>query len=482
MNDDEQQETTGVREDDQEKWTLVHELEPDLFRVEADGRSRWFVTGADAPGGAWTGARPRVARMYDPIDGQTLEGLLVSRCEGGTLRMYLGTAGPLSVSRCLFLLHRVVEALDGAPPPPEGMSRVHLDAFGVDARGDIVLVPGRYGSAAGRDEACALARLAVVALSGDLTADIGTPPALLAPGMPDELAEFLSDLAYGSARYATDHGLATERVRERLDACGQGEPLPFIAAETGVAVEQARTASTPAIGPGAEALSERRAGVRPRQHEDGQADSVALLRAARGSRLVRRSAEPSEGRMGRRRSRRSGGWAVLVRRSAVPVLGGALLLVGVGILLSGPWHDAEKIPAVGEAGGATSSAVAAESDSLHDPEEPVGAWRALTRLREAALETGDAGALADLSVPNSPAARADAQTDPGTHRGSDVQLSVEPGAPEVVGAQRVRLRSTMGAKVTGASGTVDYGTRTVWVELRFANGVWKVYSVLEAEG
>ncbi|MDO4900040.1 serine/threonine-protein kinase [Actinomyces sp.] len=206
-----------------------------------------------------------------------------------------------------------------------------------------------------------------------------------------------------------------------------------------------------------------------------RADAEADTRSGR-----RRLAQSPEPRRGRRRL-----WAVLGVLSAVALVGAGILKVGLDASArTPPATGAGVVSAAPETGRQT-----ADGDGL------LAVVVDLTGRRDAALNAGDAQALALTTVPGSPAAEADAAVlDALAAAGESVDgldtsiLSVvEVSVPEDCGtwadARAVRIRQSQPASTrTGVDGTV----RTVpaqtarEVVLVLVPGPWRVAEVREA--
>lgn len=194
---------------------------------------------------------------------------------------------------------------------------------------------------------------------------------------------------------------------------------------------------------------------------------------------------------------------------------GALLAVVIGILVLVPALGPEQRTATGPsapprpaassapstpAGPATTEAPAPDSSDpptapprtappgsagatapeLLDREDPFAAFRALTEARAAAHESGDTAALTALTVPGSPAARADARALVEASTGGTVTIALELiGEPESDG-ETARFAARMHTTATAPDGTAeDYGTVRIRVELRYGADGWRVYRITD---
>ncbi|GAA4388578.1 hypothetical protein AB0I45_06605 [Brevibacterium sp. NPDC049920] len=119
---------------------------------------------------------------------------------------------------------------------------------------------------------------------------------------------------------------------------------------------------------------------------------------------------------------------------------------------------------------------------LFDRDDPFTAFRVLTEARAAAYEAGDAEALSTLTVPGSPAARADARAPVEEHSGTRVTIMLELlGEPEADG-DSARLAVRMHTTTSAPDGTAeDHGRVSIRVELRYGADGWRVYRITDGD-
>lgn len=212
--------------------------------------------------------------------------------------------------------------------------------------------------------------------------------------------------------------------------------------------------------------------------------------------------EAAGGPVPARRSRR----ARPVRRRR-PGAVGAVVAVVVALLGGGAWGvhavtgddpapAAATVPPRSSGVADGTRATTAKDDrgveAVWDPEDPAAAAAALTRLRADALAAADAAALADLSVPGSPAAAADAAVVAALAGARSEGLVADVAAVAATGRTpdgdaTVDVTSGLGphVRVTPRGERADVPavpSRTVELVLRWADGRWRVLDVREPGG
>lgn len=443
------------------------------------------------------------------------EGLRVSRCRGGMLTPLLLTGG-LSVSEAIGIAAAVLDAIMAAPLPPPGRTRLTRSGLALTAEGEVVVVPGRHARARSpRPEppvrpvrpqpvvhdptaSVEFAEIVHAAVTGRFWADCGVPVPQTMDGAPRHLIDLVCTLLDGEE--IGDLG----RLREAIEVLGP-EPLRrFAPAEPGVAVDEQPTgvirADVVAALRGAPVVDERRdAAERFRRSAISSSTGRRGLPRRAQSTRVRPPGSPSRVRavLDVLAEPKTG---ILAAAAVSAVVAGGLLVTGS--VPSGEASAPSESPAQtaqseqsegteqtdseeqgarsghpGETGQAGERAAdagaaggAAEETTAASPADPARAFEELSEARIAALAAGDGAALAELTVPGSPAAAA------------DERLDLETACPECGGDAGVRSAAAAAAQgdtaVVTAETSLDGEAWTpVRAELRLHDGAWRVWLV-----
>lgn len=504
-------------------WVVETEIDGELARVRAGELTRWFVRDGPVPGNSGTTVCESEASAWPHaavarVDGRP--GLLVPRCEGGLLVDALRRRGGMDASLALGVLDEALEVLEDAPAAPQGASRTSMRGFAVDGSGDIVVLPGRLRDAASRTDSAELGELLHLALTGRTWEETGLPLALTAPEVPVAVTSLVTDLLEGD-----DGDVDRTRLRVRIAALGPSRERGFLPAEPGVPDDAAPTGTL-----GSDVVSALR-GARP-----GRADPDTSPRREGAPRSRPRSARSRRAERTRRGSRTSRSRVRMTTASTI-ALCCAGVIAGVGLMIKGATGEAPHAqPRTGStaaelphsepstehpaASTGTPDAVTAATDEATEEssaaagsqdaataDDPLTAVVELSRLRAEAFADADGDALAGLTVPQSPAAVADAELDldgcdgcvaaPGaleitdvhTVAPSDVPHDAEDagrsdtgatdsvpgegdGGGSLVDGERAYVRATMR--------TEDSDPQQVLFVLERHRGAWRVHSVRAA--
>ena len=467
-----------------EQWHIEGRIDPALLRVRCGERTRWFaLVGSDEVGESESQTWPDVRGAC--VGGHA--GLLVARCEGGLLEQGLRRRGGMPASWALGVLDEVLELLEAAPAAPPGLTRAAIRCFGVDRRGAVVLIPGRFGHRAERSDTAELGELLHLALTGVTWEETGLPLRETAPDVPDTVSALVTDLLDGSVVVdSTGRRAGLVELRGRIATLGPSRDRGFLPAEPGVREEDAPTGTlSPDVvvalrgSPRSSIPAQVRLPAQARTPAQAQTPDSVPSPAARAR--TRTSARTRRGRVraerGRRRRVLSTG--VLLACVVCAASGAVLMATGAG--------EAE----VSAGAGAETSPHAPVQPPDPAPEPPTGPLDAaveLTRARAAAFEAGDPEALAAVTVPGSPAAAADADraledcADCAEALSlSDVRVIPDPEAPTADGGtsdreaqppeagQRAHVHATM--RSAGAA------PLPVLLVLEFHDDRWRVHEV-----
>ncbi|MFB9775128.1 hypothetical protein [Brevibacterium otitidis] len=523
----------------EQHWQTVAEVAPGIRRISAGEDTAWFLPNGDMADltHRWPGTSTQQRRLTADeadvavVDGRPAHvlgrprqedaaGMVVPRFHGGMLADALRSYAGLSLGQTLAVLGACLEALLAAPAPSPGRLRCHRGAFAVDETGAIHLIPGHTVPADTIiSEACELGQLTYLALTGLTWEEHGVPVRDLVPRVPEPLAGILIELleAEAGAGPALDH-----RLLAQVAASGEPEQIPFVPVEAEVSVSEAvtaqlrvdatvaaglarrsaektksssrRGADTPARSTGAKRLRRSRA-----QQRDAAADRAAQGAAVTGeqerSGIGRLRAAAGVGRRERTRARSKPQSAAQKRVSGTALIGGAvavlLALAGVatltGLIDVGSPGSTGGRTAVAEQQPAEPAATEDASRAAHGEEgptsaaDPAEAFAALTRQREDAYSAGDAAALAELTVPGSPAAAADEDADVSRFSGHTISIAIESAVIAAHDGDRAELDVTTHTRTTSPDGeSHDYGAVSMRIELRWEADGWRVYDAVDS--
>ncbi|QGH69491.1 protein kinase [Pseudactinotalea sp. HY158] len=165
-------------------------------------------------------------------------------------------------------------------------------------------------------------------------------------------------------------------------------------------------------------------------------------------------------------------WIVRLARVVAIAVTAVAVALGAGTIAGGP----ERAPTGPEVG---------RSDAPASTVEPADAVRALTRLRDAALNDGDGPALLRLAAPGSPAERGDAALAEALRRRHPLDLETRTEVVAIGGSAaaprvRVLLSQEKHERVDAAGRTwqvAGSGARCVELELSASAGRWRVWEV-----
>ncbi|GAA4285601.1 hypothetical protein GCM10022261_31320 [Brevibacterium daeguense] len=519
-----------------QKWEPEAEVAPGIIRVRSGELSAWFLVDGDEQDleANWPEPAPERGEIVD-AGGTPRTGILVGRQEGGMLVDSLRRHGGLSSEQTIGVLLECLAALDRLPDPPPGRTRVHRQAFAIDAAGLVCVVPCRTEGLDEVSPPCEFGELAYLCLTGQTWQEKAMPVRDLAQAPLPPLAELVIELLEGDAGAVPPATSLPPGLAVRLASIADPAPVPFVPSEPEVPVGEAVTAQlrldagylSRLAAPSARAEEGKRP---PSSAPDSSPPGIGRLRGAARRGTGRRGATPQgTGRRGTTRqgtTRQSTTRQGTGRRGATPqgtagrgagpapagrpfsarsraVLGttqsrwrivgagaaAAALLCGAVLLLT-PGADRTSTAVAGPQGLQTSAPPAASSAPAEStatesvpamesgPSDPVAAFEQLTTLREEAYETGDPELLRSLTVRGSPAATADQTAAIGEFAGSDVDITVRSIADPVVTGQTAVLTISMRTAVVDPAGARrDYGVQDVEVELRMDDGSWRVFQV-----
>lgn len=325
-------------------------------------------------------------------------------------------------------------------------------------------------------------RPVLVDLAGDVAFEAGTA-GFLAPeralGAPAGPAADVWSLAT-TVLWLAD-GADRSRLQDALAPALTSDPVARCTARELAAVAAGFASPGPVTVPMASALAQGSLRAAAAIEETSQAASRRPRPLRRGSGRHRRGRETS--------SRR--------RRRAGLVLAAVLVAIGIGHQVivdrpaSSPQLEVPHAPITRSARAATPSADLGGASAAPADAEVIAATRGLVEARDAALNSGDARLLARLSLPDSPAARGDAELVDLLASGATDIAGLETRISHVAvldmaeNAARVELTSQQSAHArTGIAGVVDVPDqpeRCAVLSLASVEGRWVLGEVSECE-
>jgi hypothetical protein len=507
-------------------WEYRSTISDSIHRVcEADGRSAWGIVNSgfdeDAPDVIGS------TEVDLPVGRRTL--LVVPACPGGlvldAVRAYQG----LTEAELTTLFLGIVDELSSAVQPEE---RLTLAAFGLDASGRPVLIPG-IATTLATSPRRALGEMLYHAGYGSPWTECLLPVNLAFAKASSTMRSIVGDLLADSPADSSV-GPALAEVAAAMRGLARPAPLPLVPADRDIAPEAALTARLRAVSgravradnegrvDGGNSVARRRGIDREHDTDDGRISTVQApsptgengARAAERLRAASRRPRSRRRRRDRRRNTSLLAWVsaqigerlVSVRerfgvsrrnRSRGVSRPGRLITAAVcltiigGIVIWASWPDSDAgdqrqtAATAGTSAEAETSAEAktksreSRTDAAPTNDEVAEVIDVLSADRARALSEGDVAALRKLTVPGSAAAAADELIDHSVFTGGDYVIEVD--AVKVLSADAGRIVAS--ARMHSHAGTgetsEDFGTMTVEFELKRIDDHWRVEQVTE---